>query len=544
MKNAKVHQVITRVRGTFDGFTNGQRAVTVIAVVIAIVGGVVFFQWANKPTMMPLFTSLSQQDASAITQKLTESGTPYELEGTTVRVPADAVDQTRLDLAGAGLPADTKDAGGYSLVTEAPMTTSDSQQRILIKQATEGELRKTIEKIETVQAASVNLALPEPDVFTREQAKTTAAVLVTPQPNKEITAPQVEAIVHLVSSSVPKLDATSVTVTDNAGKLLSAPGAAGASGTGEARVAQQQAASATVRQSVQAMLDKAVGPGNSSVSVQAELGYDDSYITRNEYIQPPANGVPLQEETKTETMDGSGQTPVGGVLGPDNIPVPQANAAGGTSKYESNTEKNINAVGTQTTVTKPAAGGVKRLAVAVMLDSRQAAAVNQAQIQQLIATAAGIDPKRGDLVTVQKVPFNTQAAQAQEAAAAAAAEQERRDDLIALIKNIGLGLLVLLALLIGFRQSRKRTRTVEVSTIEATPSLPQLPAGGGAAAAIEAAPSAYELDDGDDLRVLEATPIDAQGQARIDAREEIGNLVEENPDEVARLLRGWMAERN
>lgn len=538
--NDRLQQVVTRTKSVFTGFTPGQRAVTVIAVVVALVGGVVFYQWASKPTLAPLSTApYSQADAGAITAKLTEQGVPFELDGTTISVPRDQVDKVRIDLAAENLPAETEESGGYSLVADAPMTASDAQQRILVKRATEGELKKAIEKVDTVQEATVQLALPEPDVFTREQTKPTASVLVSPKPNQEVSASQVEAVVHLVSSAIPKLEANSVTVTDSSGKLLSSPGNAGA-GSGEKRVAQQAAISAQISQNVQAMLDKAVGPGNSTVAVQAELDYDAKQIERNEYLAPVAGSPPVQSDKTSETMTGTGQTPVGGVLGPDNIPVPQANAAGGNSNYEKTTDKSINALGTQRTTTVPAAGQVKRINIAAMIDSRNAAAVNQAAIQAMICTAAGVDPKRGDVCQVQKVPFDTRAAEAQKADAAALEAQKKQDDLIALAKNIGLALLLLLALLIGFRKSRKKTKTVDFSELDAMPVLP-LPSG---AAAIEGPPpSAYELDDGDDMRVLEATPVDPQAQARIEARQEITSLVEENPDEVARLLRGWMAER-
>lgn len=544
MRNQRVQQVITRVRRTFDGFTNGQRAVTIIAVVVAIVGGVFFYQWAAKPSMSPLFTTaLSASDASAVVTKLQESGVAYELDsaGTTIKVPDDKVAQTRIDLAGAGLPAETKDSGGYASITNAPLTTSDAQQRILIKQATEGELKKSIEKIDTVQEATVQLALPENDVFTSEQAAPKASVMIRPKPNQTLTASQVEAIVHLVSSSIPKLDANNVTVTDSDGKLLSGSGSSG-SGVSEARVAQQAAISSGISRTIQAMLDKTVGSGNSSVAVNADLNYDNTRIIKNEYLQPPANAKPLQSDTSTETMTGSGNTPVGGVLGPDNVPVPSASAAGGKSDYKKGTTKEINAIGTQQTTTDAATGGIRRVNVAVALDSRTTGAVNQAAIQQLVCGAAGIDAQRGDTCTVTKMPFDTQAAQAKAAEQAAIDAQKRQDDLIGLAKNIGLGLLLLLALLIGFRQSRKKT-VVDAGELESveTPMLPELP--GGAHAAIEAGrPAEFELDD--DLRVLEATPVDPQGQARVEAREEISTLVEENPDEVARLLRGWMAERN
>lgn len=545
MKNEKVQHVVTRVKATFTDFTRGQRAVTIVAALVAIAGAVVFFMWASKPNMTALYTvPLTPSDASVVQSKLTETGVPFELsqDGTSFKVPDSQVAQVRLDLAGQNIPSKTDAEQGWGLVENAPMTASDEQQRVLIQRATEGELANSIKKIDTVEAVDVNLGLPNDDVFVREQAAPSAAVMLTPKSGQTVSASQVEAIVHLVSSSVPKMTPGNVTVTDSSGRLLSAQGTLGA-GMGEARLAQQTAQSNALQAKLQAMLDTAVGVGNSAVTVDAQLDFSNSTIERNEYLPPPNGTPPLQEDTSTETLVGNGQTPVGGVLGPDNIPVPQANNANTNQNWNKETAKNINSVGSQRTLTTPAAGRVSNLNVAVMLDQRTTGAINQAQIEALVATAAGTDAARGDRVTVTKVPFDTTAATARAAADAAAAEQKRIDDLWTLAKNIGLALLLLLALLIGFRSTRTRRREVEIEE-QVLDTLPELPGGsGGAQAAIEGSPAAYELDYEDSLPVVEATPVDPQSIARSTARQEIGQLVEDNPDEVARLLRGWMAER-
>lgn len=549
MRNQRIQQVITRVRSSFTGFTPGQRAITIIAVVLAIVGGIVFFNYASRPAMAPLYTQpLSQSDAAAVSQSLTQRGVAYQLQGeSSIQVPLDQRDQLRLDLASEGLPAGINQQDGYALVENAPMTTSDAQQRVLIKRATEGELKKSIETIDAVQSATVQLALPEPDVFVRDQAPTTASVMIQPRPNQTLTGGQVEAITHLVSSAVPKLAPNNVTVTDSAGSLLSAQGVAG-SGMSEQRIAQQGAFQSGISSQIQALLDKTVGPGNSTVAVRADLDFANTKEWRNEYIQPAQGAPPWQTDTTRELYTGTGQTPVGGVLGPDNIPVPNVNAGASNSNYEKTGEKSINPYGTVQTYRDGTAGQVQRLNVSVLLDSRTTGAAPLGPIQAAVCGAAGIDAQRGDVCTVAKIPFDTAAAQAAAANAAAAEAQARQDGLIQLAKNIGLGLLLLLALLIGFRQNRKRTRTVEIgelTSVQDGPMLPELPGAPGAAA-IEAghSPAEFELDSDEALRVLEATPVDPQSQARVEARAEISKLVEDNPDEVARLLRSWMTERS
>lgn len=543
MNKSKITSVFSSSKQTFGSFTPGQRAVTIIALVVALVGGFAFIQWASAPTMTPVFSNLSATDAGAVTAKLDEVGTKYELGegGTTVLVPAEQVAKTRIDLAAAGLPKNTENSQGYTLLDEQNFASSDFQQKMAAKRAAEGELQKAIESMDVVQKATVQLALPEEEVFTAERTPTTASVLVSPKPQSQLDAGQVEAIVHLVSSAVPKMTAGNVTVTDSTGKLLSATGTGGAaSSIGDQRAAQAQTMSLTAQQKIQAMLDKAVGPGNSSVTVTADLNFDNTRIQSNEYIPAQPGAVPVQEDIETERLRGNGQTPVGGVLGPDNITVPNANAGQTNQEYDTEKRKVQNPVGTRVTETEQAPGRLARMTVAVMLDSGKSAAINQTEMNELVAAAAGIDADRGDVVKVSRMPFDTQAAAAAEAAAQAAAEQQRQDELIELAKNIGLALLLLLALLIGFRKSRKKTRTVEMGDLASVETESILPPQG--LPELPPPPSEYALED-DEMPVIEATPVDPQSEARSQARAEISALASENPDEVARLLRGWIAER-
>lgn len=541
--NVKLQAAVGRVKGVFDGFTTGQRTITAIAVVVAIVGAMVFVSWASKPSMTPLFTGLSSTDASAITAKLAEGGTPYELadSGRTVMIPASDVNQKRIDLAGQGLPAGGDEgAGGYGLLKDQSITTSDKMTDVNIKRATEGELQKAIESIDKVNSAKVLLAVPEDTPFTDEQAKTTASVTVGMKPNATLEANKVEAIVHLVSTAVPKLEPAQVTVVDTKGNLLNTPGAAGA-GNAEARMAQAQAYSAGVTQKVQAIMDKIVGPGNATVNVQSELNFDNTQIDQQEYLQGKPGDKPLYEEQTSETLKGSGNVPQGGVLGPDSTLVPSGNAQS-KQDYESTKSKTNNAIGTKRTVTNAATGAVKRMSVSVIVNSKTSGALNAGTLKNQIVAAAGAQLPR-DTVEVSKMPFDTAASEAAAKAAEEEAAAARQSELIGLGKNVLLGLLLLAALLIGFRKSRKQTTTVDLGELPSADfghDLPALP--GGAAAEMEPQPLEYELED--ELPAIEAPEVDPQSQARVQARLEIGALVEENPDEVARLLRGWISERS
>jgi flagellar M-ring protein FliF len=519
-----------RLRLMFSGFTNGQKAMTTIAVVVALVGAGLFASWVAKPSYAPLFTGLSSTDASAITAKLTESKEPYQLAdgGGTVLVPQADVYQQRINLSGAGLPAGGGGGDGYSLLDKQSMTSSDFQQKVTYQRALEGELRKTIEAIDGVQTAVVHLAIPEEDVFSDNAASATASVLVKTNPATPLKPAQVEAIVHLVSSSVPKLAATDVTVADSSGRVLNAAGdKGGASAMSDARAQQTQGYEDDTADSVQSMLDKLVGPGNSVTRVDAVLNFDQQTTDKQEYITDK-NNPPLTDSKTTETYKGVG-TPVGGVLGPDNNAVPSGTTAGANSSYVKEQQNRANAVGTLKTSTTSATGQPSRVTVAVVLDKAVAGSLDKAELTSLVTSAAGLDTKRGDVVTISTMAFDTKAAALAKKELDTATAATKQADLINMGKTGGLILLIAMALFVAVKKGRKVERTpVDIGEL--------------AVYRAQAALTASGLEPATALP-LPIAPAIAQVESQAVARAEIGQLIDQQPDEVARLLRGWLADR-
>jgi len=526
---------LDKLRSLFSGFTGGQKAMTAIAVVVALVGAGLFVSWASKPTYAPLFSGLSSTDAAAVTAKLAETKEPYQLAdgGQTILVPQADVYQQRITLSGEGLPSGNGGGDGYSLLDKQSMTSSDFQQQVTYQRALEGELRKTIEAIDGVQTAVVHLAVPKDDVFTENAAVPTASVLVQTSPTSPLKPAQVEAIVHLVSSSVPKLTADQVTVADSSGRVLNSGGEGGASAQDDARAQQAQSIEDDTTSSVQSMLDKLVGPGHAVVRVDAALNFDQTKVDREEYI---ANKLvpPLTDSTTKETYKGAG-SPVGGVLGPDNNAVPSGTATNGNNSYVKQSDNRTNAVGTLKTSTTRAPGQISRMTVAVVLDQLVAGGVNDAEVTKLVTSAAGLDPKRGDVVTVSKLAFDTAAAAAAKKELEAAAADKQRADLFNMAKTGGLIVLIALALFIGVRRSRKEERTPV--------DLGELPVYQDETAALPSAPLAMAVTSASTAPVLPPAPTNALAESNLQARNEIGQLIEQQPDEVARLLRGWLVDR-
>ncbi|MEV7646583.1 flagellar basal-body MS-ring/collar protein FliF [Arthrobacter sp. NPDC089319] len=450
---ATVSSWISRLGKTIREFTVAQRTIAIIGIAVVVLGIAALTAWASKPSYTPLFSGLAAADANTIVEQLRTDGVPYELTngGGTILVPEENVYDQRLKAAAAGMPSSS--TGGYSLLDEMGVTSSEFQQSVTYKRALEGELANTIEAVDGVKTASVRLAIPEETVFVSEKGEPTASVFVDTE-RTTLGADQVQAIVHLTSASIDGMKPDNVAVIDAAGTVLSAVGV-GATGSADKQASDYEE---RVRASVQTMLDRVVGPGNSSVVVAADMNYESAERVEETFTTP--DGAPaLNESTETEEYEGSGGG-AAGVLGPDNIAVPGDAAGDGTFTSESETKNN--ALNKVTETRAIPAGAINRQTVSVALDADAAGALNLANIEGLVTTAAGINADRGDQVTVELVPFNTAGAQdAAEALAAAQAAEEaaRQAELIrTAIITAGIVLLVIIALLVYARWSRRQNR--------------------------------------------------------------------------------------
>lgn len=454
---------IGRAKQIAGGFTVAQRTIAVIGAALLVMGVIALGSWLSKPQMSPLFTGLSAADASAVVEQLKSAGVPYELTegGATILVPDAQVYPQRLTAAAAGLPSDT--SGGYTLLDKMGVTASEFQQSVTYKRAIEGELARTIGAMSGVTAASVQLAIPEQSVFVAEERHPTASVFVKTQGGGSLTEDQVAAIVHLTSASIPGMTPEDVAVTDQSGKVLAAVGT-GLTGSANTQATEYEA---KVASTVTKMLETIVGPGNATVSVAADVANSTSERMDETYTAPEG-GVMSNEQTKTETYTG-GQGTGTGVLGPDNIAVP--NAAGG-GNYQAEESTRNNAVNKSTEKTTTPAGEVTRQTISVALDRGAVNGVTAEQVQALVSTAAGINAQRGDTVTVEMVEFSqTGAAAAQAALDAAEAEkaaQMQADLLRAAIigGSIVIAAIILVVALLVRRRMKRRTLYTDEGPIE------------------------------------------------------------------------------
>jgi flagellar M-ring protein FliF len=414
------------------------------------------------------------------------------------------------------------------------VTSSEFQQSVTYKRALEGELASTISAMDGVNTAAVRLAIPEKTVFVSTAPDTTASVFVETTPGSTLSGDKVQAIVHLTSAAIENLKPTNVSVVDSAGNVLSAVGGGAAGSSAKQATDFQQRTSDAVK----AVLDRVVGPGNSTVAVAADVT-GESAQQKSETFTNAEGALPLSESSKTEKYTGTGGG-AAGVLGPDNIAVPGGTTGDGT--FDSSTATKNNAVNkvTEDRVIPP--GAVKRQTISVAVNQAAAGGLNLASLTALVTSAAGIDAARGDVVTVEVVPFSTaaadQAAASLEAAKAEAEAQKQAEFFGTLITagSILLGLLILalvITIVLRRRQKREPVDLGERLDLDVLPVMPVV-------TALPPAPATSAIP----ITALPPLPGPPPEQLEAERRRvEIDSMVAANPEKAADYLRSLMDDR-
>lgn len=422
----QVAAAYARVRGVVTGLSRPARVLIGSTLGVALIlGAWLVFRSVNEP-YATLFTQLDREDAGALVAKLKELKVPYRLsgDGTIVEVPEAKVHELRLELAQAGLP---RGGGvGFESFDKMRLGATEFEQRVLYRRALEGELARTIGSIAAVQSARVHLVLPEKSVFVSRSEPASASVVVKLRGGRLLSPGEISGVVRLVASAVPGLGPDRVTLVTTEGTLLHGVngGAQGAQGADGALGADPTASSAarSMESNLEArareMLERVMGPSHVDVRVTAEM--DLARVERQEDLYNPSK-TSLRSETASKEMQtgGEGITAAGVPGAESNVPGgdPTATAASATPAgkvvKESHTRNfEVDHVQEKRVTT----GGVlRRLTVAVVVDGVRpqgggAAVVRSkeelAKIASLVKAAVGVDEKRGDLVTVESVPFD------------------------------------------------------------------------------------------------------------------------------------------
>lgn len=414
---------MTQLWSQLQGMPPARRA----TLAITAVGSLLFFLWLGWGTTRGdhavLYAGLSQDEAARVVEVLQTERVEYRLDGggSRITVPATQVPEARMRVAAKGLPSGG--GAGFELFDEQGFGVTDFVQRVNFRRALQGELTRSINQLAAVSRSRVQLAIPERSTFLADRKReASASIVLELEPGAELGRGEVQAIVHMVASSVEALDAERVTVVDHRGRMLApnGDGAPGPSAPGGS-AAHQAGLERDLSERVETLLARTVGPGRVIARVRAELDWTQSETTE-ERFDPNGQVARSEQLTKEENSDGAAE---GGIPG---LPASGADAGGGSSSTRTAETINYEISKSVSRVVNPV-GTLQRLHVAVLIDGKPLPAAPTGegaegqeegapafvpwsseeleQFEQLARQAVGFDEKRGDVITLTSAPFRT-----------------------------------------------------------------------------------------------------------------------------------------
>jgi len=515
-----------------------------IAAIVALMS--VVWLWSKQPDYRILFSSYSDKDGGAIVAALEQMNVPYKFSdgGSALLVPAAQVHEVRLKLASQGLPKGGN--VGFELLENQKFGVSQFVEQVNFQRALEGELERSIQSVDAVQVARIHLAIPKASVFVHDQLKPTASVLLNMHPGRSLDPQQVSAIVHLVASSVPELDAANVTIVDQNGNLLSDTSKQnGPNNPDPTKLKYVEELQQNIVKRVESIITPLVGANNVRAEANAEVDFSTSEQAAESYKpNQAADAATIRSSQTSESLSSSGGNSASGIPGalsnqppaPATAPVvangPATQPANGAaSSVPVNSQKNVTTnfeVDKTVRYVQQPMGGIKHLSVAVVVNykseidksgktiNRPLTDAEKTQISDLAKQAMGFNKDRGDTLSVVNSSF-------------AGAEREvipelpmwKQPDNIELAKEFakfGVGILVILLLYIRMLKPMLRTLT----TLQ--PSSALLPGSN---------------DDGSVVRINDNRGSQVRGyQQNLEATKQ---LAKDNPKLVANLVTTWVS---
>ncbi len=398
-----------QVREIWKQFGASQR-VNVILSLMAVLGAVSgLLYWSTRPDYRVLYSNLTLADSSQMREKLEDAKIPVKLgqSGLSISVPASKLYTARLMLASEGLPQDS--STGFELFEQPKFGLTDFAQKVNYQRALQGELERTISSMQGVRSARVMLVLPKETLFaTDEDRKAQASILLNLAGAISIGDAQVQSIVHIVASSVQNLDPSQVTVTDQAGNLLTRLHSADNSMEHSSeQLDVQERTEQRLVEKAQSILDRALGVGNSIVRVNVSIDFSDVEKRQETFVADGRVATSERIVTEDKSTGGKSGGPAGVVANvsvgsPENMTV---NSGAGKDKSEEITTEYV--VPSDVSVIRQKGNRIENLTVAVCLAQgetpRDEAAIKA--ISDLVSNALGVNVSRSDTIHVTELPF-------------------------------------------------------------------------------------------------------------------------------------------
>jgi len=424
-------QAIAKVRETIDqpGF---RRAFPTLLASLTAVAAVILYISMQKPEMTTLYSSVSEAEKSKIIASLQNMGIEIQVDPVTgdLLVPASVYHQARISLAAQGLPEFS--GGGFDSLENMPLGISRSVEGMKLRQAQEAELGRSVAEISSIQSARVHLAIPEKSVFVRDQTPPTASVFVNLKNGRKLNQTQVVAITNLVSSSVPALSPSNVSIIDQFGNLLSNSPDDPDQALADSQLEYRMRLENIYRNRIQSLVTPIVGSGNINAQVNLEIDFTRKEVSQ-EIVDPDTIAIRSEQNSLNVTAKKDAVGIPGAISNepPQEATVNQEQNQAGLAlsnnenqedqeKFETKSStdlKNYEVSKTYETVKNPS-NLITRIDAALLIRDRKVINPDTGeetfepvpaevitQVENLVKSALGIKPERGDTLTVTSQPF-------------------------------------------------------------------------------------------------------------------------------------------
>ena len=390
MENNYFALLANDVKKLWNGLDGNQKLGMLALIVVTIIAATFFLSKAMEPDWVVLYSDLNEVNAMSIVEGMKKNGYQYKVseDHKSILVPSNVRDDMRVFVAENDLikNGDT----GFELLDDMQLGSTDFKNKLTKQRIFQGELTRSIEKIEGVKFARVQLAEPERSIFDDNDAKPTASVVLVLNPGYKIKASQVKAIKNLVAYAVPRMTPEQVFITDQNGNSLSDETSKNSTDMESFKSNLEKDTSKKISE----VLEKIVGKGNVSVQVNADIDFNSAKSTIESYI--PVNdkgeGVVTSSQTEVETYENPNNVP-----NPNNVNQRNLNYSKQKTAINYSVSKEVKQV-----VYAP--GTIKRLSIAVAINKILTESEKE-EIKNLVLSASGVDYSRGDVISVSGLQF-------------------------------------------------------------------------------------------------------------------------------------------
>lgn len=513
MENNYFALLANDVKKLWNGLDGNQKLGMLALIVVTIVAATFFLSKAMEPDWVVLYSDLNEVNAISIVEGMKKNGYRYKVseDHKTILVPSNTRDDMRVFVAENDLikNGDT----GFELLDDMQLGSTDFKNKLTKQRIFQGELTRSIEKIQGVKYARVQLAEPERSIFDDNDDKPTASVVLVLEPGYKIKASQVKAIKNLVAYAVPRMTPEQVFITDQNGNSLSDETSKNSTDmeSFKSNIEKETA------KKVSDVLEKIVGKGNVSVQVNADIDFNSAKATIESYIPLEGNdkGVVTSSQTEVETYENPNNVP-----NPNNVNQRNLNYSKQKTSVNYSVTKEVKQV-----VYAP--GTIKRLSIAVAINKILTESEKE-ELKNLVLSASGVDYSRGDVISVSGLQF--EGVSIDKKIQEDFAEQYQKEQLFYFITSSVLPLIIVLVLgcfalfiLKNFISKMPSGRKAERIMQEETSERPE------------------EIEQEDDMPKIEFNKKELKSQKEQNIHE-INEAVMTSPEEAAKLLTSFIKD--